>query len=226
YSFYQSLHAELSDFNVTDNLPELRLAFHAAPWMAIKGTYAFDYVLVGGDAYSYSHILSPSAVFTVWKGITAALEYTYRTNHFMNSDLFASNSDRTGFNNTVGVTCSVPVGSYGSVKVGYAYDSEKTREDFWDYTGNKVLAGLQVNLPYQLYLDLYGEYLTKNYGGLFPSTTDRREDIAKTASISFTKILSDTFSLSAGQLYRRNKSNSDLFDYNRAISSLFINARF
>jgi tetratricopeptide (TPR) repeat protein len=226
YSFYQSLHTSLSDFNVTDNLPELTMAFHLAPWITLKGMYAFDYALVGGDAYSYSHIFSPSVVFSYWKGMTTSIEYKYKKNHYMDTDLFEDNSARTGFNNSIGVTETVPVGSYGSIRIGYAYDNENTEEEYWAYSGNRYFLGMRWNLPVQFYLDLYGEYYDKNYKERYPSAERLREDIMKTASGSLTKVFSDRFSASIGQLYIRNKSSDDIFDYDRAITSLFFTVRF
>jgi len=226
YSFYQSLHTSLPDFNVTNNLPEFTMAFHLAPWVSLKALYAFDYTLVGGDAYSYSHIISPSVVFSLWKGLTTTVDYTYRKNHFMDTDLFGNNSGRRGFNNTIAVTETIPIASYGNIRVGYAYDNENTRESYWSYSGNKYFAGIRWNLPVRFYLDLCGEYYDKNYRERYPSAARLREDIVKNVWGSLTKVLSDRFSVSVGQLYTRNKSSVALFDYERAITSLFFTVRF
>ncbi|MFZ5906973.1 MAG: tetratricopeptide repeat protein [Nitrospirota bacterium] len=226
YSFYQSLHANLPDFNVTNNLPEFTMAFHLAPWVSLKARYAFDYTLVGGDAYSYSHIVSPAVVFSLWKGLTTTVEYKYRKNHFMDTDLFGDNSDRRGFNNSIAVTETIPVASFGSIRVGYANDNENTRAQYWSYSGNKYFAGIRWNLPVRFYLDLYGEYHNRNYRERYPSAPRLRQDIMKSVSGSLTRVFSDRFSISVGQLYTRNKSSVDLFDYERAITSLFFTVRF
>jgi tetratricopeptide (TPR) repeat protein len=226
YSFYQSLHASLSDFNVTDNLPELTMAFHLAPWITLKGMYAFDHALVGGDAFSYSHIITPSVVFSYWKGLATTVDYKYKKNHYMDTDLFDDNSARTGFNNFVGITETVPVSSYGSIRFGYSYDNEAAEEEYWSYSGNRYFLGMQWNLPVRFYLDLYGEYYNKNYKERYPSADRLREDIMKTISGSLTKVFSDRFSASISQLYIRNKSSDEIFDYDRAITSLFFTVRF
>lgn len=71
-----------------------------------------------------------------------------------------------------------------------------------------------------------GEYYNKDYEGISPLSGSRRRDEIYTASVSFTRALSDGYSITAGQIYVRNKSNISDFDYKRNITSLFLNARF
>jgi hypothetical protein len=145
----------------------------------------------------------------------------------MNASLFESNSDRSGSNHMAGITQNVPLGSIALLRLGYAYDTDSTREDFWDYEGHKGSAGMQVILPAGFSIDLSGEYYWKDYEDNDPSVSDEtREDETGTVAISITKTLSDIFSITIGQLYMNNQSNIDAYDYERAITSLFINARF
>lgn len=227
YSFYQNLHVHLSDFNVMDNLFDLTATFRISSLLSLKTAYAFDYLLVGGDPYNYAHVVSPSLIISEGKGFSTILEYRYKNMHYINSSLFDTNSDRTGFNNMAGITQNIPLGSYVNFRVSYAYDKETPKKEFWEYTGNKGMAGLQFNLPVGLYLNLSGEYYNKNYKEHNPAVSSRtRKDEVLTASISATKTLSRVFSFTLGQLYVRNKSNIEVFDYERAVTSFFINARF
>jgi hypothetical protein len=120
----------------------------------------------------------------------------------------------------------VPVGSYGCIRFGYAYDNENAEKEYWSYSGNRYFLGTQWNLPKQFYLDLYGEYYDKDYEERYPSTPRQRSDIMKTVAGSITRIFADKYSVSLGQLYTRNKSSVDDFDYERAITSLFFTVRF
>ncbi len=227
YSFYQNLHIHLSDFNVMDNLFDLGARVRLSSLLSLKAAYSFDYVLVGGDPYDYAHSLSPSIIISEGKGFSTVLEYRYRNIHFMNTSLFETNSDRTGSNHLVGITQNIPLGSFINFRLSYAYDKDSTKKDFWDYEGNKGTAGLMFSLPAGFYIDLYGEYYKKDYEDNNPAVSHReREDDISTAAISATKTLSRIFSVTIGQLYTRNKSNIDIYDYERAITSLFINARF
>jgi tetratricopeptide (TPR) repeat protein len=226
YSFYQSLHTKLSDFNITNHLFELNAAYHISPVVDLKGKYSFEHILVGGDPYDYAHSISPSLVISEGKGFSTVVEYRYRNIHFMDTKLFEDNSDRTGSNNLFGITQNIPIGASVIFRIGYSYDVDSTREDFWDYRGNKGMVGLQFNLPSYIYINLYGEYYQRDYKGESPLSGEERKDKASTASINATKLLSDRFSITLGQLYTRNKSNIEEFDYKRAITSLFLNVRF
>jgi 2-phospho-L-lactate transferase/gluconeogenesis factor (CofD/UPF0052 family) len=145
----------------------------------------------------------------------------------MNTDLFVDNSDRTGSNNLVGIIQYVPLGDHVMFRGGYEHDVDTAHEAFWSYRGDKGLMGLQARAPGNVNIDLYGEYCNRRYKAISPvSGTVERQDWISTASIMATKQLSDRYSISLGQLYTRNKSNIEAFDYERAITSLFFNVRF
>ena len=227
YSAYQSLHTRLSDFNVTQQAAGVDAAYEVTKKLTLKGRYSFEYVLVGGDEYDYAHTLSPSIVLN-YSGFSLTFYYIYRNFNFKNAELFPDNSDRNGFNHSFGVTEIVPVGDFLDVRVGAAIDKDVTRKDFWAYRGGKVFGGLTWKPMQGLSADMYGEFYTRDYKGAnpFSPTNDERNDHIQTYSLTITKALSDTFSVAAGELYIRNKSNINAFDYRRSITSLFITARF
>lgn len=226
YSFYQSLHTELSDFNITQHLLELRLAYSISPSLNLRGAYSFEYVYVGGDEYDYAHSISPSLIISEGKGFSTIIEYRYRDIHFEDSDLFVNNSDRTGFNNLMGITQNIPLGSSILARVGYSHDEDSTRKDYWDYKGDKGFIGIKFNIPHKIILDLYGEYYSKDYDGINPISGSKREDIIRSCSASATKALGDRYSITIGQAYIDNDSNIDAYTYKRAITSIFFNVRF
>lgn len=226
YSLYQNLNSKLSDFNITQHLLELSGGYNLSQSLNLRGTYSFEYTLVGGNGYDYTHSISPSLIISEGNDLFTILEYRYRNAHFMDSDLFTDNSDRTGSNNLVGITQYMPLSPSVKVKAGYYHDQDSTRKDFWDYKGNKGFAGLRFNFFENALIYLYGEYYTKDYAGINPLSTDKRKDRAYTATITVTKPLSERCSVSIGQLYTRNKSNIEAYDYSRAITSIFFGARF
>ena len=226
YSLYQSLHSKLDDFNITDHLLELKGTYAVSSVVNLKGTYSFEHVSVGGDTYDFAHSITPSLIISEGGGLSTVIEYRYRKSHFVDAKLFEDNSDRTGSNNLVGISQYIPLGNSVIFKFGYSYDVDSTQEDYWDYSGNKVIAGLQFNLPISIYLALNGEYYIKDYEGINPIEGKERDDKVSTASISVTKMLSDRYGITIGELYTRNKSNIEAYDYKRSITSLFFSARF
>ena len=89
-----------------------------------------------------------------------------------------------------------------------------------------MFAGVTFSMPHRVFLDLYGEYYKIDYEGTDPVFNFGRKDTANTVSASLTKAYSNRLSITLGQLYTRNKSNIEDFDYKRAITSLFLNVRF
>ncbi len=226
YSLYQNLHTELSDFNVTQHLLELRATYSISPSLNLRGVYSFEYVFLGGDEYDYAHSISPALIISEGKGFSTIIEYRYRDSHFKDADLFVSNSDRTGSNNLIGITQNIPINSAISAKVGYSHDEDSTKKDFWDYKGDKGFMGIRFNMPYSIFLDFYGEYYRKDYDGINPISDSKRKDIINTYSGSATKVLTDRYSITIGHSYTRNKSSIAAYDYKRSITSFFLNARF
>ena len=226
YSLYQSLHSNLSDFNVTQHLFDLKASYALTPSLKLSGTYAFEYVYLGGDGYDYAHSISPSLTLSEGNGFSTILEYRYQYSHFMNTDLFSTNSFRTGSNNMAGITQVIPLKTSLAAKVGYAHDENAAAKEFWDYSGDKFFAGLTFTLPHRMFLDLYGEYYSRDFEGISPASGSVRKDSSRTVSAAFTKAYSNRLSLTLAQLYTRNKSNIEDFDYKRSITSLFLNVRF
>lgn len=226
YSLYQSLHSRLSDFDVTRHLFELKGLYSITPSVKLNGVYSFEYIYLGGDAYDYAHAFSPSLTLSEGKGFSTVIDYRYRYSHFMNSDLFTTNSYRTGSNNLIGITQNIPVAASIAARVGYTRDEDSTKKDYWDYSGDKVFFGLRFSMTYRFFLDFYGEYYKKDYDGVNPLSDSKRNDTSRTYSASLTKALSDRYSVTLGQLYTKNSSNIEAYDYNRLITSLFLNVRF
>jgi hypothetical protein len=113
-----------------------------------------------------------------------------------------------------------------SARAGFTHDSNSADRDFWSYRGDKVFAGLKLTMPKSVYLDLYGEYYNVNYEAADPVSGIKRKDTPTTYTASATKALSDKYSVTLGYLYTDNKSNIGIYDYKRAITGLFLNARF
>lgn len=228
YSLYNSTHSRLSEFDIRQHQLEASAGYSITDMFRIKGAYTFEYIYVGGDDYSRSHTIGPSLVITEGKGFSTEIEYRYRDSRYINAELFLDNSERTGSNNLIGIIQNIPISKAISARFGYAHDRDNTRKDFWDYRGDKGRADIRASLPWNIYMDLGGEYYGKHYDGSSPAsaTGQKRRDKVYTGSIAATKVFTEKTSATLGQLYTRNRSNIDAFDYKRAITSIFINVRF
>jgi tetratricopeptide (TPR) repeat protein len=227
YSLYQTLHTRLDDFNVTQNLFDISLSYGITPNVKVQAAYSFEHLLLGGHQYDYAHIISPSLLLNCREWGTTTIDYRYRTTTYSNFGAFTTNTDRNGDNHYAGFTHTVPVGKSSSFRGGYSHDEDLTRAGFWDYHGDRVAIGFRASLPFDSLAEISGEYYHKRYAGgdpSFPGVT--RDDSQYTASATLMRMLTKTFTLMAMEQYTRNRSNIGTFDYARAVTSLFINARF
>jgi len=229
-SLYQNLHASLSDFNVTQPMVDVTAAYTLLPWLQLRGVASYEFVWVGGlnesNRYGEDYMLAPSLVITEGTGFSTVIEYRYRNYNFYDSEFFLFNSQRSGPDNYIGITQNLQITPSIQARLTYSHDVNATREDFWHYRGNRGALGLSFIFPYKIFMDIYGEYYVQDYRGKNPDTGENRKDKIFTGSIQATKVLSDIFSVTVGQLYTKDNSNLPAFDYNRAITSLFFTARF
>lgn len=226
YSLYQSLHAKLSDFNISQHTLDLSGGYKISPSLALSGTYAFEYVYVGGNGYYFAHTIAPSLVISEGKGFMALMEYKYKKSNYIDSEQFSDNSERTGSNNALGITQYIPLGKSVVGSIGYFFDKDSTNKDYWDYRGSRVTAGILSSISSDMLLDINGEYYNKDYKGISPGEQVARLDRTYTGAISATKTFSERYSLTLGYYYTDNRSNIEIYSYDRSITSLFLNVRF
>lgn len=226
YSLYQSLHTRLDNFDITQNLFELRGSYFLSPKVKLMATYGYEYLLLGGHQYDDAHNLAPSLVFDLGQWGSTNIGYRYSSTSFKNSGLFEKNSDRSGHNHLGEIIHILPLGKYVSVWASYAHDGNSARIDIWDYQGDKVLAGVRAALPFEMTGDMYGEYYHRDYGGVDPTYGISRDDAQYSLSVALTKKITNYISLVLSELYTRNHSNIRTFDYERSLTGLFMNVRF
>ena len=226
YSFYQSFHSRLSDFDLTQHLLDLSGEIRITPSIQLKGVYLFEYIALGGDRYEYAHSVGPTLTIHEAKGFSTVLEYRFKKLYYNDTDRFPDNTDRDGSNHSGGITQNLRLTDRLLLNAGYYHDVDSARRDFWDANGDKGFAGARVNLPYRIVIGAYAEYYRKNYGGIDPSAGVKRKDTTRTYSASAGISITDWFSIMLGQSYIENSSTVPDLAYKRGISSLFLNARF
>ncbi len=226
YNIYQSLHTELSDFDITQNLLELGGEYRFSPLVTFKGSYSYEYLLLGGNSYDQAHNITPAVTFNTGKGLSTTIDYRFRTVSYQDFGIFTTNSERNGSNHQFGIMQKIPCGESVTARIGYAHDEELTKSDFWDYSGDKGSIGLLAKLPGQLVLDLSADLASRRYSGDFPSFATPRDDLVSTLSTTLSTFFGDHFILTAGFFYNRNQSNLAPFDYVRTITSLLLSARY
>lgn len=188
YSFYQSLHKELDDFNVQQYLPGLMLNYTISKNLTLRAQYTYEWTSVGGEHYLSSHAISPTVTIAEGKGFFTSLNYRYQDKDFKNTTLFVNNTERNGSNNLIGITQYICI-SRATLSLGYSHDVDTTDTNYWSYKGNSGNLDLRFDLGEKWVLDLSGKYYQKDYKAEYPGTTEKRKDKTMTYSANLTKTL-------------------------------------
>ena len=226
YSLYQNLHFKLAEFDVNQNLFDLTAAYELTPNIKLKTSYGFEYLQLHGQQFDYANTVAPTIIFNCGKWGTTSIDYRFRNTEFSNTSMFTTNSQRSGNNHYVGINHIMPIGKTFVAWGVYSHDEDLTQNDFWNYHGDRLLVGFRAGLPFNITTDLYGEYYSRRYAAVDPYYGAKRDDDQVSASIAFTRYFTENISLVLAQLYTRNFSNIQVFDYERFMTSLFLNVRF
>ncbi len=216
YSFYQSLHKKLDDFNVQQYLPGLMLNYTISKNLTLRAQYTYEWTSVGGEHYLSSHTVLPVLTIAEGKGFFTFLSYRYQNKDFKNTPLFETNTERNGSNNLIGITQYIRI-SRATLSLGYSHDVDTTDTNYWSYKGNSGDLDLRFDLGEKWVLDLSGKYYQKDYKAEYPGTIGKRKDKTTTYSANLTKTFGSNFDITAGWLHENNDSNTDIFEYKRDI---------
>ncbi len=222
YSFYQSIHRELYDFNVQQHLPGIVLNYSASKYLFFRLLYFFEYTNVGKEDYLFAHTISPAITIAEGKGFFTNFQYKFQEKDFKNTPVFLTNSERDGSNNLVGITQYIPIDNVVTASLGYTYDNDSADKNYWSYRGNSGELGVRVDFGKGWNLDLSGIYYRKDYKAEYPDTDEKRKDTTKTCITNLTKSFDSKVDITAGWLYEKNSSNIDIYDYKREIVTFML----
>lgn len=223
YGIYQSLHREISDFNVHQQKAGLDLDLAVSKWLLPSAGYSFRYAFFGGDKYSRLHILYGKLRMVESDKLSTEIRYEYTDHHYFDTDSFLSNSIRSGSMHAVGITQRLS-SKRGSASVYYFNEWNQADVDYWDYHGYRLGAKGVFGVSPSAYLSANGEFRKNEYQGTFPTYTESRVDENQLYSIGAHYLLSKKLKVSLTETYIENRSNLDLFDYRRNIIGLYLTA--
>lgn len=226
YAFFQSQHAELDDFNVTQNLAEIAGKYRIDDRYTIRYSTVFQHLLLGSKLFDYAVVTGPSMTIHAAEGQTTNVDFRYRSTEYENVSIFKNNSIRSGSNYSGAITHSIFFSPSTVVRVGYTGDVDKTRSSLWDGVGHKVNFEGSLILGKSSMLDIYGEYYRKDYEGIYSSIGGKRHDDAWSGVVTTTTYFEDKYGVSLRCLYTRNISNVPAFNISRVIPSILFDVRF
>lgn len=225
YSFYQSVHLNMSDYDLTQNALNVTYKRLFSPLFSAKLSGDFESVLLGGNPFLNDFSITPGVSLTLDEKIIG-LEYRFRNSYFKNSDAYPSNTDRDGVTHSVVLSYHHPFSETLNLRVGYTFDRTITDVSAWSYISHQGSAGLAVSLPHAFLLDFSMEATGSKYDDILTGATDIRSDTTLTGGVSLLWQLSDHLGLSLGYQYTDNTSNISSYGYTRSVTSIMAQGRY
>ncbi|MFH0811427.1 MAG: tetratricopeptide repeat protein [Pseudomonadota bacterium] len=229
YTYYESLHSSLHDFDLIKNQVNLNLT-RMATLGGLSTTLGFD--------VDYSHNLLDARSYldtihfrTTWgmnlkQNNFLQWQWKIQTKDFHYS-IFNSQADRDGVNNLVGFNhfwfhCN----NARYFRWGFLYDHDSTNGSDWDYDGYRFLMGYSLPLWKAIKLKLDGEYFYQDYKNSDSVYNQERSDREYTWSVSFNRDFRSNLNLALQYLGRQHDSNIEFYEYDRNVYMLTLTAYF
>lgn len=222
YQFFQSLHFDLTEFNLQDHRPSAQLVVDLGPLQF--GLFSrYDYYLLETDSFLQQVTGAPWV--TIPEGAVGRTELYYRMRwrDFLKQPF---NGVLDAFNNSVAVRQFFYLGAVERyLFAGYRFESEdptNQQGERFAYDGNEVSSGIGWALPAAVTTEVNYAYRHKTYA---PQSLGRRDNEHQIIFVA-NKDLSDYLRLTLAYFGTINNSNQQLFEYDRNIVSLSLWMRF
>jgi Flp pilus assembly protein TadD len=230
YSFYQSIHTQLHDFDLTNNAAALYGGYRGKLKRfpsKLQGEYEYQYTLLDNKSYLERHsgILNLDVIES--PSLLTQLTYRGQEKNFHNQPLQGPADDRDAFNHRAGLTQYLFFSEQTRhIHGGYFYDQDDADGSNWDYEGHLVSAGFFTPLIYGVRLRLKSEYYWQDFDNTHTTFLKKREDREWTQHVSLDRDFGKYLNISAYYVYQDHQSNLDVFEYERNIVFLSITGRY
>ncbi len=232
YTFYQSLHSRLSDFDVQNHEAAASATFSRNRPTRFQIPYALNYARVGGETFSLSHTLKPTLISRRSPSVSRRFQVGVERNDFSNALLFPNNDDRDGTRYLAAISQSGPLAGRGHVQAGYEYSQNETgetpTEDDWADRRHAASGALRMSVWGGMWMDLLADYKLQRYqhpNSLSPAG-DRRVDRIQSYTATLSRASAGWVTLALQYLFNRNRSNIDAFDSDRHVVSVIVSGDF
>jgi len=220
YTFYQSIHNRLNDFNQHFHKISPGFDLVLSDVIIPSGGYSLEYTLMGGELYGRVHTYYGKILVKEGRKLSTEALYEYRDNKYWDSDLFQTNSERSGYQQIVTGKQNFYMNRW-SGNIYFFGDFDRAKRGYWSYDGYGAGAELSFRiLPF--YITLAGEYEESRYKEDFPGFTDRRFDKTQEYSLGITYMITKRIDIQLFNTYTNNDSNLRDFNYERKMTGLFL----
>lgn len=229
YSFYQSIHSRLHDYDLQNHQGTLFGSYQGRcgniPYL-FQLDYKYSNSLLNEKRYLESHGLTATLNLQWNSNLLTQIQYRFQDKDFHYSITHHS-ANRDGINNLVGITQYLFLfRNRGFLKVGYFYDNDSTGGSNWDYDGYRALAGLRFPFLCKTIVDMDFNYYQQEYDNHDYFFNHSRRDEEYTYNFSLYRNICKHFDAVFRYTRVDNGSNINFYDYDRNIYSLTLSLRF
>lgn len=221
YSLYHNFHFDLNDYDVLYHKLTPSIEIELTDTVGSTVGYAYEHTVFGGERYSRVNTFFTNINIKEGKDLSTEVIYEYRDLDYDDTDLFASNSIRTGHQNLVGVMQNFKIKEV-IANVYYYNDNTSADVDYWASRGYRLGAGFIYQVTEPLYVTVSGQYSEDRYRDDFPGFTEERRDKTQQYSIVLTYSLTDKITIYLTDDYTSNDSNLNTFEYDRNVIGLLL----
>lgn len=240
YAFYQSLHFDLTAFDVQQHTGRVfsRFKLHR---VTLRAAADYSYATLDNDRYFEALSFFPSITIQQTKQLFAVVSVRYRSSNYFNQLIPTGQEDvrdRDGWSVLAGFDQYLAFNKYQSfVRLGYHFEASRNDGTDWEYDGHRISLGLRTPLWWEIILHVDGAYMRRDYlhvnsfdatplAVLGPADRREREDDRFTAAVRLTRALGRYLQLSVGYIHTTNLSNINFFEYDRNIVSIMLAGRY
>jgi Flp pilus assembly protein TadD len=230
YTFYQSLHATLHDYDLQNHQSTILIAYRGkiagtTPYRA-QFDYRYNNSILNEHRYLGAHAGTLTCDFVFVPNWITQFIYRFQDKKFYFPTPTKA-ADRDAENNLVGFNEYIFFsGGKRYIKVGYAFDHDNAIGQNWDYDGHRVSAGFFTPLIARIMMNLTFDYWNQDYENTDTFFAKKRNDAEYTYSVSLDRVLTKIFSVNLQYTHVTHDSNIAFYDYNRNIVALTFTARF
>lgn len=226
YTLYQSLHRDLTDYNILYQKITPEVSFHRFNRFIPSAGYSLEYSRFGGESYNRNHIGFGKVRIPEGTAHATELIYEYRDETYWDTEIFTDNAVRRGHRNSFGIK-QIHRTDRNNCNLYLMVDHDRTDADYWDFNGYRI-GGEGIYQMGRWVLDLGGEFRDRRYRGDFPLFHRNRHDRTQQYSLSLTYRLTESLGITASESYLINESNLDAatapqaYDYKRNVAGIYI----
>lgn len=223
YSFFQSIHDDLSAFDLQSHTFSLN-GSHQFKKLKLGARSYYSRTTLGNNDFLEIYSISPNVEFFLNPKLYTTVNYAFKYTNFFDTPSRDGQSHGLGFDNFYFF-----LESKGYFLLGYRLEHVNTRGDQFDFLGNFVTA--KIKYPLQVLdlgtqLDLSYKFFIKDYNNITPSIGDERRDVRHTIQCGIIQPVYKNLEAKLKYKYIHAESNLPTSDFRENIVSLTLKTSF